>query len=73
MIMKKIHSLLLAFPLLFALTACDKGPGTNAKDSFKDATDSRPHEAARDSVEDMGDTAKKAAGDAKDAVKDATN
>lgn len=74
--MNKAHALLLSLPLLFALGACNKAPEpilSNDKDSLKDATDSRPHEKTRDAVESTGDAAKEAAGDVKDAVKDATN
>jgi hypothetical protein len=74
--MKKAHTLLLALPFMLALTACGKPPeptlGSNNKDSINDALDRRPNEKPRDAVEDVGDAAKRAGGDAKDAVKDAT-
>jgi hypothetical protein len=75
--MKSIRTLLLALPLLFALAACDnKQPeptlGSNNKDSLNDALDRRPHEKTRDAAEDIGDSIKRAGGDAKDAVKDET-
>lgn len=74
--MKKIRTLLLAFPLVFVLAACDKQPeptlGSNNKDSLNDALDRRQHEKARDAAEDIGDATKRAGGDIKDAVKDAT-
>ena len=74
--MKTTRTLLLAFPLLFALAACNKPPeptlGSNNKDSINDALDRRPNEKPRDAVEDIGDAAKRAGGDVKDAVKDAT-
>ncbi|HTJ96943.1 MAG TPA: hypothetical protein VL381_05695 [Rhodocyclaceae bacterium] len=70
--MKKVQTLLLTLPLIFALGACNKGPEpvlSNNKDSIKDATDSRPHEKTRDAIEDAGDSAKQAGKDLKDAVK----
>lgn len=70
--MKKISTLFLTLPLIFALGACNKSPDpqlSDSKDTFKDATDSRPNEPVRDSIEDAGDTLKKGAGEAKDAVK----
>lgn len=74
--MKKTRTLLLAFPLLFALAACDKPSqptlGSDNKDSLNDALDRRPHEKTRDAAEDIGDATKRAGGDIKDAVKDAT-
>jgi hypothetical protein len=75
--MKNARTLILALPLVFALAACDKQPeptlGTNNKDSVNDALDRRPNEKVRDKAEDVGDSMKRSAGDAKDAVKDATN
>lgn len=74
--MKKMRTLLLACPLLFALAACDKPSqptlGSDNKDSLNDALDRRPHEKVRDAAEDIGDAGKRAGGDIKDAVKDAT-
>lgn len=74
--MKTTRTLLFAFPLLFALAACDKPPeptlGSNNKDSLNDALDRRPNEQARDAVESTGDAVKEAGGEIKDAVKDAT-
>ncbi|MDE2598147.1 MAG: hypothetical protein KGL40_00840 [Rhodocyclaceae bacterium] len=74
--MKKMRTLLLACPLLFALAACDKPAqptlGSDNKDSLNDALDRRPHEKVRDAAEDIGDAGKRAGGDIKDAVKDAT-
>lgn len=70
--MKKIYALFLSLPLIFALGACNKSPDpqlSDSKDTIKDATDSRPNEQARDSLEDAGDKLKKGAGDAKDAIK----
>jgi uncharacterized lipoprotein len=73
--MKTTHTLLLAFPLVFALAACDKQPEpilSNNKDSLNDALDRRPNEKPRDAVESTGDALKEAGGDIKDAAKDAT-
>ena len=70
--MKKMQTLFLSLPLIFALGACNKSPDpqlSDSKDTIKDATDSRPNEQARDSLEDAGDKIKKEAGEAKDAVK----
>ncbi len=74
--MKTSHTLLLALPLMFALSACNKPAepmlGSNNKDSLNDALDRRPNEKARDALESAGDAVKEAGGDIKDAVKDAT-
>jgi len=74
--MRNFRTLLLAFPLVFALAACSKPEepplSSNGKDTINDALDRRPHEQARDAVEDIGDAAKRAGEDVKDAVKDAT-
>lgn len=70
--MKKTSALLASLCLAFTLGACNKSPDpalSDSKDTLKDATDSRPNERMRDSIEDAGDTLKKGAGDAKDAVK----
>lgn len=70
--MKTIQATLLALMLAFTLGACDKRQEpilSNNKDSIKDATDSRPHEATRDAVENTGDKIKQEAGDVKDAIK----
>ena len=70
--MKKLHTLFFALPLILALGACNKSPDpqlSDSKNTVKDATDSRPNEPVRDSIEDAGDKLKKGAGEAKDAVK----
>ncbi|HWV18927.1 MAG TPA: hypothetical protein VNZ68_10175 [Rhodocyclaceae bacterium] len=70
--MKKIYALLLSLPMIFALGACNKSPDpqlSDSKDTLKDATDSRPNEPVRDSLEDAGDKLKEGAGNVKDAVK----
>ena len=74
--MKTSRTLLLALPLMFALSACNKAPepmlDSNKKDSLNDALDRRPNEKARDELESTGDAIKEAGGEIKDAVKDAT-
>jgi hypothetical protein len=77
----KIHHLLMIGASLFALAACEKQTtGEKVTDKVGDALDSRPHEKAKDTVEDLKDAGKDA-GDAmkregtelKDKAKDATN
>lgn len=72
--MKKFSLLLFALPFVLALGACDKAPSpsSNAQNSLNDALDRRPNEKLRDAAEDTSDAVKRAAGDVKDAVKDAT-
>lgn len=72
--MKKSCLLVLALPFVIALSACDKAPSpsSNAQNSINDALDRRPNEKIRDAAEDTSDAVKRAAGDIKDAAKDAT-
>ena len=70
--MKKLYALFLSLFMVFALGACSKSPDpqlSDSKDTIKDATDSRPNEPVRDSLEDAGDKLKEGAGNVKDAVK----
>jgi hypothetical protein len=60
--MKRIHPLLLAIPFaaffVTVLTSCSeerKGPGEKIGEAIDDATDSRPAEGLRDTVEDIKD------------------
>ena len=70
--MKKVSALFASLFLICALGACNKSPDpqlSDSKDTLKDATDSRPNEPVRDSLEDVGDKLKEGAGNAKDAIK----
>lgn len=53
---------------VFALSACERTSNFNQADGIKDAVDARPHEAARDAAEDVGDAVLDAGQAAKDAV-----
>jgi hypothetical protein len=77
----KISHLLMIGASVFALAACEKQTtGERVSDKVGDALDSRPHEKAKDTGEDLRDAGKDAgtavrreAGDLKDKAKDATN
>ena len=64
----RVTGLLMAIPLLFTLSACDKKPASTTeqiKDKVNDALDNRPHENVRDAAEDLTDGVKDAADDLK--------
>ncbi|MBS1142482.1 MAG: hypothetical protein H6R13_3935 [Proteobacteria bacterium] len=68
----KIAHLLIALPLVFAITACEQKPPATSeqiKDKVNDALESRPNEKLKDAAEDIRDGAKAAAKDLKEATK----
>ena len=64
----RLTGLLVAIPLLFTLTACEKEPASTTdqiKDKVNDALDNRPNEKIQDAAEDLSDGVNNAAEDLK--------
>jgi hypothetical protein len=66
--MKLYVPAVIAATLLF-IPACEQKPNLNRTDGIKDALDARPNEGIRDAAEDIGQAAKNAGRDIKNAVK----